>query len=87
MSKKFLAAATLIATTLLSSVAFAAAQSKVGEVKAVDAAKNSIVLSTGETIVLPSATKADQFKVGQKVDVTFETKDGVMTATKIAPAK
>ena len=87
MSKNKIIATGLAASMLLSTAAFAASQSKVGEVKSIDATKNELVLTGGETFQLPATFKADAVKSGQKVKITYEMKDGKMAATQVNPVK
>jgi hypothetical protein len=87
MTKKLLAPAALVGIALLSSAAFAAAQTKTGEIKSTDAAKHELVLSSGETFEVGSAIKLDTFKAGDKVTVTYDMKDGKMVASKVHTTK
>lgn len=87
MKTKFSAPLGLVAVALLSSAAFAAAQTKTGEVKTADTAKHQLSLSSGETFEVGSQVKLDKVKVGEKVTITFENKNGKMEASKVVPAK
>jgi hypothetical protein len=87
MSKKTVASALVVGLTLLSSAALAAAQTKTGEVKSTDATKHELVLSTGDTFELGSNIKIDKLKVGDKVTVTYDMKDGKMVASKVHHTK
>ncbi len=62
-------------------------KSKTGEIKSTDATKHEIVLSSGDTFELGSKVKIDKLKVGEKVTVTYEMKDGKMLASKVHAAK
>lgn len=77
----------LLAVALLSSAALAATESKTGEVKSADIAKHQLSLASGETFDVGTHVKLDKIKVGEKVTVTFETKNGKMEASKVVPAK
>ncbi len=79
----FVAAGTLLAA----SAAFAAAQTKTGEIKSTDAAKHELVLSSGETFELGSAIKVEKLKAGEKVAITYDTKDGKMVASRVHRVK
>lgn len=87
MKTKFAAPLSLVAVALLSSAALAATETKTGEVKTADVAKHQLSLATGETFDVGSHIKLDKVKVGEKVTVTFEKKNGKMEASKIVPAK
>lgn len=77
----------LVAVALFSTAALAATETKTGEVKSTDATKHQLSLSTGETFEVGSKVKLDKVKVGEKVTVTFENKNGKMEASKVVPAK
>lgn len=87
MSKKALAPIALASLAVLSSAALAASQTKTGEIKSTDAAKHEIVLSTGDTFEAGTKIKLDKLKVGEKVAVTYEMKDGKMLASKVHATK
>lgn len=86
MSKKFITTA-LVGMTLASTAVLAATQSKVGEIRSTDAAKNEVVLTTGDAFELPKSFKIQTLKAGEKVKITYETKDGKMMATHVKPEK
>ena len=75
------------AVAFMATGALATALSKTGEIKSVDAAKHELVLNSGETFVLGHSVKADKLKAGEKVSVSYETKDGKMVASKITVTK
>lgn len=87
MKTKFAAPLGLVAVALLSSAALAATETKTGEVKTTDVAKHQLSLASGETFEVSSHVKIDKIKVGEKVTVTFENKNGKMEASKVVPAK
>lgn len=87
MNKTSILTAVLATSTLLSTAAFAAPQTKSGEIKSIDAAKNELVLSGGDVFELPKAFKVDTVKAGEKVKITYEMKDGKMAATHVKPEK
>jgi len=87
MSKKFIVPAAIALFCLASSTVFAAALTKTGEIKATDAAKHELVLTSGDTFQLNDKIKVDKLKVGEKVAITYDMKDGKMLATKVHPAK
>jgi Cu/Ag efflux protein CusF len=87
MSKKFVAPLMLAGFAALSTAALAAAQTATGDVKSTDAAKHELTLSNGETFEVGTHVKLDKFKAGDKVAITYETKDGKMVASKVHHAK
>lgn len=84
---KIYAPLSLVAVALFSTSALAATETKTGEVKTTDVAKHQLSLATGETFDVGSHVKLDKVKVGEKVTVTFENKNGKMEASKVVPAK
>jgi Cu/Ag efflux protein CusF len=87
MKSKIMATLGLVAVALFSSAAMAATETKTGEVKTTDVAKHQLSLASGETFEVGSHVKLDKVKVGEKVTITFESKNGKMEASKIVPAK
>lgn len=87
MSKKFIVPATIALFGLASSAVFAAALTKTGEIKSTDAAKHQLVLTSGDTFELNGKIKVEKLKVGEKVAISYEMKDGKMVASKVHPAK
>ena len=83
MSRKLRASVVVAGLVLASSAAFAAAQMMTGEVKSIDAPKNHLVLSSGETFGLAKDVDATKLKPGEKVSVTFDMKNGKMRASKV----
>lgn len=83
MSVKALLSAA-VASLVLSSAAFAATET--GIIKTVDMTKKEIVLDTGKTFDAPNVELKD-FKVGARVTVEYDTKDGKMVATKVEAVK
>ena len=75
------------AAVLVSAPAFAAAETRTGEIKSTDAAKHELVLSSGDTFELGSGVNINKLKTGKKVAVTYTMKDGKMVASKVHAAK
>ena len=75
-----------VAVVMLSSAAFAALSTEIGVIKTLDTSKHQIVLDTGKTFEAP-AVDLSTFKTGEKVDVSYELKDGKMVASKIEMVK
>ena len=74
------------ATAILISTAglTAAAEMATGTVKMVDPATKMITLQEG--LIFQSSMKVDMQKVGDKVQITYEKKDGKMMATNVKMA-
>ena len=69
-------AATTVA--VLAGASFAYAGTSVGVIKSINAAKDTITLKNGDTYAAPKTVKLSNFKVGEKVDVTYATLKGKM---------
>ena len=87
MSKRISVPTALAGLVLASTVALAATETKTGEIKSTDTAKHELVLSSGDTFEAGSSIKLDKLKVGEKVTVTYEMKDGKLLASKVHAAK
>lgn len=85
MSKNRLVSA-VVASLLLTSAAFAALTTESGLIKSLDVTKHQIVLDSGKTFDAP-AIELKTFKVGDRVTISFEMKDGKMVADKVEAAK
>ena len=81
--KRMLSAA--VASLVLSSAAFAASI-ETGTIKTLNADKHEVVLDNGKTFEAP-AVDLKPFKVGEKVQVTYDNTGGKMVATKVEVAK
>ena len=79
--------ATLVALPFLATAVFAAAETDTGTIKKVSSAKGTIELSDGKTFSVPKSIKLSQFKVNEKVTVTYTTTNGKMLATGVVAAK
>ena len=73
-----MAAACFVATT-----AFAANMSASGVIKSVDSKNDAITLVDGGVYTLTEGFEAETFKVGEKVKIVFETKNGKMMASSV----
>ncbi|MBI2718243.1 MAG: DUF1344 domain-containing protein [Rhizobiales bacterium] len=85
MSMKHLLSAG-VGSLLLSSAAIAALPMVTGSIKSLDTTKHEIVLDTGKTFEAPKVDLS-AFKIGQKVMISYELKDGKMIADKVEAAK
>jgi Cu/Ag efflux protein CusF len=87
MSMKVVSPLVLAAVTAMASSALAASMTKTGDIRSTDAAKHELTLSSGETFTVDSHVKLGSFKTGDKVAVTYDTKDGRKLASKVKQAK
>lgn len=87
MQRRLLLPAAVLSIAAISTAALAASQTKTGEIKSTDSSKHELVLSSGETFDVAKTIKIDKFKVGDKVTVTYATKDGKMVASKVITSK
>jgi Cu/Ag efflux protein CusF len=55
-------------------------------IKSIDSKTHEVVLDNGQTYVFPAKTKLSKLKVGEKVKVTYETKNGKNEASSIKAA-
>ena len=67
-----------------SSVAFAA--DATGKIKSLDTSKDMITLDNGSSYMAPKSMKLSNFKVGEKVTVSYTKAGDKMDATSIKPA-
>ena len=74
------------AIALLAAISTANAANAVGVIKSIDAAKDMITLDNGSSYAAPSTMKLSDFKVGQKVDVTYSLSNGKMEISALKPA-
>jgi Cu/Ag efflux protein CusF len=77
-------AAGLTGAALLATSAFAA--DATGVIKSMDVAKDTVTLSDGSMYTAPSTVKLNQFKVGEKVKISYQHENNKMEATSITPA-
>ncbi len=71
----------VIASLGLAGAAFAASTDTAGTIKSIDAKAMTVTLADGTTYHLPAGFKLDGFKVGEKVDVTWDAKGSLKDAT------
>jgi|APTNR8051073442_1049403.scaffolds.fasta_scaffold56887_1 Ni/Co efflux regulator RcnB len=78
----------LVAASLaLTPMAFAATQNATGTIKSIDAKTHTLILADGSSYVLPANFKAENFKPGQKVHVSWVMKDHMYDATSVKLVK
>jgi Protein of unknown function (DUF1344) len=85
MSMKHLLSAAVAGLMLSSAAAFAAVTMETGIIQTLDTTKLEIVLDSGKTFDA-KAVELTSFKVGDKVTVSYELKDGKMIAAKVEAA-
>ena len=76
------------AAALFSVVSIASAADVTGTIKSIDPSAATVTLDNGQTFGLSAALKsqAANWKVGDKVKVTFEGTGAKMSATAVSPA-
>lgn len=84
MRKSVLAAAT--AAALFAGISLANAADVTGTIKSIDATAGMITLDNGKAYKLPASIKAADWKVGEKVKVTYDNKNGQLVVTAVAKA-
>lgn len=77
MRSKIVAAVLVTAAVSLGFAAFAAGTTASGTIKALDAKVMTVMLQDGTVYALPAGFKADTFKVGDPVTLTWALKNGV----------
>ena len=77
--KRVIAAAAFLALT--AGAAFGATDT--GKVARIDNANDAITLEDGKTFVFAEGVEADALKVGQTVEITYDSKQGKLVASKI----
>ena len=80
--RKFMFAAT--AAALLAGISIANATDVTGTIKSIDLTKGMITLDNGKDFALAPTIKPTDWKVGEKVKVTYDEKDGKLTVTALA---
>jgi len=78
---------TLAALVLLACASGALAKSSTGTIESVDKKHDSITLADGTKLNLPEGIEAESLEPGEKVVVTYTTKNGKMTVSDIHQAK
>jgi hypothetical protein len=73
----------IVALAVLAGSAVAAASTATGTISSLDPTAHKLKLSSGETFMLPASFKTGQYKVGEKVKVSYVKQNGGMQATQI----
>ena len=82
--RKFMFAAP--AAALLAGISIANATDVTGTIKSIDLTKGMITLANGKELALAPTIKPTDWKVGEKVKVTYDEKNGTLTVTALAKA-
>ncbi|MDX1488855.1 MAG: DUF1344 domain-containing protein [Acidiferrobacterales bacterium] len=78
--RKFITPA-IIAAVLATAGAALASEQATGTVKSWDSATHMLIFDNGISYQLPASFKANSFKKGEKVHVSYDMKDGKRMAT------
>jgi Cu/Ag efflux protein CusF len=76
----------VLATALLGSASIAYAADATGKIKSLDMTKDMVTLDNGSNYMAPKTVKLSDFKVGQKVTVSYSKDGGKMDITSMKPA-
>ena len=79
-------ASAALAAALLSVASVAYAADATGKIKSLDMSKDMITLDNGSSYMAPKSVKLSDFKVGEKVTVSYTKAGDKMDATSIRPA-
>jgi Cu/Ag efflux protein CusF len=75
-----------LATALLGAASVAYAADATGTIKSLDTTKDMVTLDNGYTYVAPKTVSLSNFKVGEKVTVSYTKAGDKMDITSIKPA-
>ena len=73
----------IAAGVLLFTAGTALAASDTGTIVSIDPAKDAITLKDGKSFIAAESVEVETFKVGQTVEVTYDSQNGKMVATKV----
>ena len=76
----------VLATALLALASAADAAEATGKIKSLDMTKDMVTLDNGSTYIAPKSVKLSDFKVGEKVTVSYTKAGDKMDVTSIKPA-
>jgi Cu/Ag efflux protein CusF len=76
----------VLATALAALATAAVAAEATGKIKSVDMTKDMVTLDNGSTYMAPKSTKLSDFKVGEKVTVSYTKTGDKMDIASIKPA-
>ena len=75
-----------VVTALFAAVSIANAADATGVIKSIDTVKDTITLADGATYSAPASVKLSNYKVGQKVAITYTQSNGKMVVSALKPA-
>ena len=75
-----------LAAALLGAASVAYAADTTGTIKSLDTSKDMITLDNGSSFMAPKGMKLSNFKVGEKVTVSYTKAGDKMDATSVKPA-
>ena len=76
----------VLVTALLGAASVAYAADATGKIKTLDMTKDMVTLDNGSSYMVPKSVKLSDFKVGQKVTVSYTQAGDKMDVTSIKPA-
>jgi uncharacterized protein (AIM24 family) len=76
----------VLATAFMGAASVAYAADATGKIKSLDTTKDMVTLDNGSSYTAPKGVKLSNFKVGQKVTVSYTKAGDKMDATSIKPA-
>jgi uncharacterized protein (AIM24 family) len=76
----------VLAAAILGAASVAYAADTTGTIKSLDTSKDMITLDNGSSYMVPKGMKLSDFKVGEKVTVSYTKAGDKMDATSIKPA-
>ena len=79
-------AGAVLATALLGAASVAYAADATGKIKSLDMTKAMVTLDSGSSYMAPKSVKLSNFKVGEKVTVSYTKAGDKMDVTSIKPA-
>lgn len=76
----------VVATALIGATSVAYAADAAGTIKSLNTTKDQITLDNGSTYMAPKSVKLTDFKVGEKVTLSYTKSGDKMDITSIKPA-
>ena len=76
----------VLATALFGAASIAYAADATGKIKSLDMTKDMVTLDSGSSYMAPKSVKLSNFKVGEKVTVSYTKAGDKMDLTSIKPA-
>ena len=76
----------VLATALMVAASVAYAADATGKIKSLDMTKDMVTLDSGSSYMAPKSVKLSNFKVGEKVTVSYTKAGDKMDVTSIKPA-